>query len=80
MSISWDDIVFVTGYIHDIIASRMPHSKSEFFYEKSIVFRHSKDQAYSPKDGGGTPPLPRECRGEDPSPTLSAKLIVRMLY
>jgi hypothetical protein len=37
MSISSDDVVSAIGYIRNIIPSGIPHSKSEFFYEKSIV-------------------------------------------
>jgi len=42
MSISSDDVVSAIGYIRNIIPSGIPHSKSEFFYEKSIVEAYPK--------------------------------------
>jgi len=35
-----------------------------------------KIRSISPGDGGETPPLPRECRGEVPSPSISATFTV----
>ncbi len=37
-------------------------------HEQRIRIPFTPLQAYSPEDGGGTPPLPRECGGEVPSP------------